>query len=167
VLVAAVRVLPIVTRGLGPGNQVNERPQVRTGNVNDVVALLAQRPGDRPIPVGSDVHEEDPHPEVLNLGDDAGQVFLGAGDDRIADRIVPGERGQVPVHLGLDAVMPARAHPGEPQLEPGDIGERVMLGGKPPLDRRLIPVAAQHRQASSLPRKAAEQLHQASVVPGD
>jgi len=165
--VAAVPVLVIAAGGLGSRDEIHKGPQVRAGDLHDVIAFLAQRPGDRPVPVRRDVHDEDPQPEILYLGHDLGQVLLRADDDRVADRVIPGQRGQVTVHLGFHALAPARPHPAQPQLDPGQVGQRVVLGTAAALDRRLVPVAAQHRQAGTVPGQPGEQLDQARVIPGD
>src|SRR5260370_36175586 len=109
---------------MGTGNEIHKRPQVGAGNVDDVITLLAQRPGHRRVPVHRDVHDGDAHAEILYLGDDLGEILLGAYDDSGADRAVPVARDQLPVHLSLDALTSARAYPAEPDLEPGKAGQR-------------------------------------------
>jgi hypothetical protein len=59
------------------------------------------------------VHQDHPHPEVLDLGHHLGEILLGAGDDRFTDRAVPGQRDQITMHLADDAFAPARAHAGQ------------------------------------------------------
>jgi hypothetical protein len=120
------------------------------GDLDDVIALLAQRPGHRRVSVGRDMHDDDAHSEVLHLGDDLGEILFRADDDGVAGRAVPGQRAQVPVHLGLHALAPARANPAEPQLEPGNVSQRVVLRAAPSLDARLVPVTAQYRQAGAV-----------------
>jgi len=57
------------------------------------VTFLAQYRGSLPAPVRGDLHERDPNPQVLNVRDDAGQVFLCAHDDGIGDGVIMGESG--------------------------------------------------------------------------
>ena len=165
--VAAILKLPVRRGRLGPGNEIHEWPQVSRGDLHDVIALLAQRLGDCPVAGRHDVDDGHPHPEILHLGDDLGEVLLGADDDRVADRMVPGQRGQVALHLGFHALAPSRAHPAEPQLEPGEIGQRLMFGIALSLDDRLIPVTPQHGQAGAVPAEPGEKLDQARVIPGN
>jgi hypothetical protein len=113
------------------------------------------------------VHQDDPHPEVLHLGHDLGEILLGASDDRFADRPVPGQRDQVPMHLADHALAPARAHPGQPKLESGDVGQRLVLGSQAGVGGDLIPVAAQHRHAATIASQPCEKLYEARVIPCD
>src|SRR5207344_708582 len=76
--------------GFGPGDQLHVGPQVVAADLDDVVGLLAQRPGDRPVPVDRNVHQRDPHAEVLHVGDDLGQVLFRADDEGVADGAVAG-----------------------------------------------------------------------------
>ena len=164
--VIAIAVLLVGAGRPGRRNEINKRPQVSAGNLHDVVGFLAQRPGDRPVSFGRDVHDDHSEPEILHLGNDLGEILFRADDDRITHRAVPGQRGEVAVHLGFHALAAAGTGPAEPQLDPGKVGQRVVLGTAPSLDRRLIPVAAQHRQAGTIPGQPGEQLDQARVIPG-
>ena len=67
--------------------------------------------------------------------------------------------------LALYAFPAPRAHLGEPELNPGQVGERVVFLGRPALDGRLVPVAAQQRKPGPFAGEAAEELRQAGVVP--
>src|SRR6266568_1928613 len=89
---------------LGAGDQVDEWPQVGAAYLENVIALLAQWPRDRPVPVHGDMHENDPDPEVLHLGDHLGKILFAADEDSVGDRPVSGQGVQVTVHLGLDAL---------------------------------------------------------------
>ena len=62
-------VLLVVPDRLGAGHEVHIRPQVRFGQFDDVVALLAQSAGDGPLPVHRDVGQDDPYAQILDLGD--------------------------------------------------------------------------------------------------
>ena len=166
-LMIAIAVLLVGVGWPGRRDEIDKRPQVSAGHLHDVVGFLAQRPGDRPVSLGRDVHDDDPQPEILHLGDDLGEILLCADDDGITHCVVPGQRRQVAVHLGFDALAAAGTDPAEPQLDPGEVGQCVVLGTAPSFDRRLIPVAAQHRQAGAIPGQPGEQLDQACVVPGD
>ena len=149
--VTAIRVAVIQPGRLRTGYQVHKRPKMRAGNLDDIVAFLPERLRYGLSSVGRDMQQDYPDAQVLHFGNDLREVFLGAGDDRIADGAVPGQRDQVAVDLGLDALAVAGTHPPEPQLEPGQVGEQVMLVGAAPLDRCLIPVAAQQGQAGPVP----------------
>jgi len=151
--IAAILELLVMHVWLGPGNEIHKWPQMSAGDLHDVIALLAQRLRDRPVPVRRDVDDGHPHPEILDLGDNLGEIFLGADDNGVADRVVPGQRGQVPLYFGFHALAPTRAHPAEPQLEPGEVGQHVVLGAALSLGYRLIPVTAQHGQPGAIPRK--------------
>ena len=153
--------------GLGAGDQLDVGPQVVAADLDDVVGLLAERPGDGPVSVHRDVHQRDPHAEILDIGDDLGQVLLGADDERVADRVVARQRGQVAVDLGLHALAPAGADLGHAELDARHVGQRVLLGGAAPVRRGLVPVAAEHRQAGALAGQAGQQLQESLVVPGD
>ena len=59
------------------------------------------------------------------------------------------------------------AYLAEPELDARDVGQRLVFGGPAAVHRRLIPVAAQHRQASTVPGQLCEQLQQARIVPGN
>ncbi len=153
--------------GLGSGDQLHVRPQVLAADLDDVVGLLAERPRDGPVPVHRDVHQRDPHAEVLDVGDDLGQVLFRADHERVADRVVARQRGQVAVDLGFHALTAARADLGDPELDARHVGQRVLLGGAAAVHRGLVPVAAKHRQAGPLPGQAGQQLQEALVIPGD
>ena len=162
--ITAIRVMLVETSRLGTCDQIHKWPQVPARDLYDVIALLAERSRYGPCPVGSDMQQDDPDAQVLHFGNDLPEVLLGADDDGIADRAVPGQRDQVTVDLGLDTFAVARPHPPEPQLQPGKVREPVMLRRPAAFDRRLIPVAAQQGQASPVPRKASEQLKKTWIV---
>src|SRR6266545_1968680 len=92
------RVLIRTMRWLGAGDQVDEWPQVGAAYLENVIALLAQWPRDRPVPVHGDMHENDPDPEVLHLGDHLGKILFAADEDSVGDRPVSGQGVQVTVH---------------------------------------------------------------------
>src|ERR1039458_2984655 len=162
--IPAIRVMLVEPSRLGTCDQIHKWPQVPARDLYDVIALLAERSRYGPCPVGSDMQQDDPDAQVLHFGNDLPEVLLGADDDGIADRAVPGQRDQVTVDLGLDTFAVARPHPPEPQLQPGKVREPVMLRRPEAFDRRLIPVAAQQGQASPVPRKASEQLKKTWIV---
>jgi hypothetical protein len=153
-------------RRLGPGDQLDVGPQLRGIDLHEVVALLPERAGSRPVAVGGDVQQGDPHAHVLDVGDRLREVFFRADHHHVADGLVPRQGREVAVNLALDAFPAPRPHLGHPELDPGQIGERVMIGGPPPLHGRLVPVAAQQRQPGTLRGEVAEQLQQARVIPG-
>ena len=103
-------------------------PQVRLADLDDLVTFLPEGTGDGPVAVHRDVHEGDPEAEILNVGDDLRQVFLGADHERVLQGAVTRQRGQVAVDLTLHSLAPARPHPAQPQLHSGKVGERIMLG---------------------------------------
>ena len=111
---AAIRVLLLRPGGLGPRDQVDERPQMGTRNLGGVIAFLAERPRYGPGSVHRNVQQDYPDAQVLHLGHDLRQVLLGADDDGVADSSVPGQRDQVAVDLGLDALAMSGPHPPEP-----------------------------------------------------
>ena len=151
---------------LRAGDQVDVRTQVPGGEVDDVVALLAQRSGDGPVPVGADVQQDRPDPQILDFGDHRREVFLGAHDDRVADRVVAREGTQVLADLGLDAFLAVRPRFAQPELHAGDVSERLVLLRATALGGRVVPVAPQQRQAGTVPGQAAQQLQQPCVFPG-
>ena len=164
----AVRVVRLVdAHGFGAHDQLDVGPELLAADLDDVVGLLAQRPGDGPVAVHRDVHQGDAHAEVLDVGDDLGQVLLRADHQRVADRAVAGQRGQVPVDLGFHALATAGTDLGHPELDARDVGQGVLLGGAAAVDGRLVPVAAQQRQPGALAGHAAQQLQEPLVVPGD
>ena len=166
--VHAVRVIRLVgTRGLGAHDQLHVGPELLAADLEDVVGLLAQGPGDGPVAVHGDVHQGDPHAEVLDVGDDLGQVLLRADHQRVADRAVARQRGQVPVDLGFHAFAPARADLRHPELDPRDVGQGVLLGGAAAVDGRLVPVAAQQGQPGPLAGQDGQELQEPFVIPGD
>ena len=136
-------------------------------NLNDVVAFLAQGARNGPVAIDGDMEQDCSDTEVLDLGHDRRQVFLGAHDDHVADRVIPGQRRQVLADLGFDAFLPTRPGLAEPKLEAGNVGQRFVLGGPGAVGRGVVPVAAQQRQASTVPGQTAEQLQEARVVPGN
>ena len=148
------------------GHELGKGPQVPVANLDDVVAFLAEAAGNGPVAAHGDVHDRHPDAEILHVRDDLGQVFLGADQEGVADRVVAGQGGQVAADLALHALAPARPGPAQPQLQPGKICQRVVLGRPAALDGSLIPVAAQQRAAGSLPGDAAHERQQAGVVPG-
>lgn len=139
---------------------------MHTRDLDDVVALLAQGRGNGPAAIGGDMQDHDPQTEILHFGNDLGKVLVGAGNKGIANRAALGERHQVAPQLALDTLASSRASVDEPQLEPGHLGQRIVLGGTATLSD-LVPVASQHWQPGPIPRQSGEQLEQASVVPGD
>src|SRR4029077_2293097 len=151
---------------ISPGDQFGVRPQVALANLDDVVAFLAQAARDGPVATHRDVHDQHPDPEVLHVRDDLGQVFLGTDQDGVADRIVARQGGQVAADLAFYPLAPARPHPAQPEFQPGQISERVVLGTTAALDGSLIPVAAQQREAGPLPGDAPEKLEKACIIPG-
>ena len=163
-----VRVLGLILAGrLGARDELHVGPELLAADLDDVVGFLAQRPGDGPVAVHGDVHQGDPQAQILHVGDDLGQVLFRADDQRIGDGVVAGQRGQVPVDLGFHALPAAGADLRHPQLDAGQVGQGVLFGGAAPVDRGLVPVAAQQRQAGPLPGQPAHELQQPLVVPGD
>ena len=153
--------------GLGSGDQLHVGPQVVAADLDDVVGLLAERPGNGPVPVHRDVHQRDPHAEILDVGDDLGQILFGADHQGIADRVVARQRGQVAVNLGFDAFAPAGTDLRDAELDARHVGQRVLLGGAAAVHGGLVPVAAEQWQAGSLPGQVRQQLQKSLVVPGD
>jgi hypothetical protein len=96
---------------LSASDEVHERPKVRAGDFYDVVAFLAERLRDTPRPVGADVQQDYPDAQILHFGDHLREILFGADDDRVANRVVPGQRGQVAVDLGFDAFPVPWPHP--------------------------------------------------------
>ena len=153
--------------GLGARDQLDVGAQLLAADLDDVVGLLAERAGDGPVAVHRDVHQGDPQAEVLDVGDDLGQVLFRAHHERVADRVVAGQRGQVAVDLGLHALPPPGADLRHPELDSRQVGQRVLLGGPAAVHGRLVPVAAQQRQPGAFRGQAGQQPHEALVVPGD
>ena len=58
-------------------------------------------------------------------------------------------------------------HPAQPEREPGQVGQRVVVGGPAPVGRRLIPVAAQQLLAGPVRGQAREKPEQPRVIPGN
>jgi hypothetical protein len=109
-------------------HELHVRPQVCLTDLDDVVAFLPEGTGDGPVAVHCDVHEGDPEAEILDVGDDLRQILLGADHERVPQCAVTRQGGQVAVDLALHPLAPARPHPAQPQLHPGKVGERVMVG---------------------------------------
>src|SRR5690606_35651457 len=154
-------------RAVHAGEQVDVRPQVAGADLDEVVALLPQHPGDRPVAVDGDVHDGDADAEVLGVADDLREVLVAADQDRVGERAVAGEGHQVAVDLGVDALAAAGADAAEPQLEAGQFGQRVVLGGAAALDRGLVPVAAQEGQSGPFSGEVAQELQEPAEVPRD
>ncbi len=155
------------TGRLGPGDQLHVLAQLLGAEIHDVVALLAQRPGTRPVAIGGDLQQRDPHAQVLHVRDHLREVFLGAHYHHVADGLVPRQRGEVAVNLAFHAFPAPWAHLRQPKLHPGQVGQHVVVGGSPAFNGRLVPVATQQREPGALHRQVAEQLQQSRVVPGD
>ena len=151
---------------LRPDDKLHGRPQMRLADLDDFVALLAERGGGRPAGRG-DVHQDHPQAEILHIGDHLREVFLRAHHQRVADRPVPGERGQVAVDLACHALAAAGLHLAEPQLHPGQVSEDLVLGTAAALDRGLVPVAAQQRQAGAIACHVAQDFEYPGMVPGN
>ena len=164
-LVSLVRL--VRRRGLGADDQLDVGPELFAPDLDDVVGLLAQRAGDGPVAVHGEMHQGDPHAEVLDIGDDLGQVLLRADHQGVADRVVARQRGQVPVDLGVHALAAAGPDLRHPELDPRDVGQRVLLGGAAAVDGGLVPVAAQQRQPGPFPGHTGQQVEEPFVVPGD
>jgi hypothetical protein len=115
-------VLVIGGEGLRPSDQVDERPQVNPGDLDDVVALLPKRQRNGPAAIGCDVQDDDPQAEVLNLGDDLGDVLVSTGDEGVGDRAALGQGHQIPAELALDPLAPPRLRIDKAQLQAGHLG---------------------------------------------
>ena len=57
-----------------------------------------------------------PQAEILHVGDHLREVLLRADHQRVADRVVPGQGGQVAADLAFHALAAAGLHPAQPQL---------------------------------------------------
>ncbi len=156
----------LAAQRVGPGHQLGKGPQMPLANLDDVVAFLAEAAGNGPVAAHRDVHDRHPDTEVLHVGDDLGQVLLRADQEGVTDRVVAGQGGEVAADLALHALPPPRPGPAQPQLQPGKVSERVMLGSPPAFDRGLVPIAAKQRAAGSLPGDAAHERQQPGVIPG-
>ena len=157
----------VIVERLRAHHQVHVRPQVCLTDLDDFVAFLPEGAGDGPVAVHRDVDQGDPEAKILDVRDDLRQVLLGADHERILQGPVTRQGGQVTVDLALHALAAARPHPAQPQLHPGKVGERVMLGRAAALHGRLVPVAAQQRQPRPVTRHTPQELEQARIVPGD
>jgi len=163
---ARAHVLLLRRRWLRAADQLNERPKVHSGDLDDVVALLAQRLRDRPARVGRNVQDDDAKAQILHLGNDFGDVLVRAGDERIGDRTAPRESHEVAAQLTLNALASARPDVDQPELEARHLGELVVLCGALSFCD-LVPVATQHGQARPVSCQPGEQLEQSRVVPRD
>jgi hypothetical protein len=158
--------LPLVLADrLGTDHQLHVGPQVRLTDLHDVVALLPQGAGDRPVALDGDVQDRHPETEVLDVGDDLRQVLLRAHDQRVADGVVARQRGQVAVDLALDAFPAAWPHPAEPEFHTRQICQRVVLGGTAAFHGSLVPVAPQQRRSCPVSGDVPEELEDPRVVP--
>src|SRR5690606_8602294 len=99
-----------------------------------------------------------PCPTVMRRPGTRSPPAADAGQDRVGERAVAGEGHQVAVDLGVDALAAAGADAAEPQLEAGQVGQRVVLGGAAALDRGLVPVAAQEGQSGPFSGEVAQEL---------
>ena len=118
----------VIMERLRAHHQFHIRPQVCLTDLDDVVAFLPEGAGDCPVAVHRDVDQRDPETEILDVRDDLRQVLLGTDHERVLQGAVTRQGGQVAVDLALHALAAARPHPAQPQLHPGKVGERVMLG---------------------------------------
>ncbi len=150
----------------GSGSEFGVRAQVPLTDLDDVVTFLAQAARDGPVTTHRDVHDEHPDAEVLHISHDLGQILFGADQQRVTDRVVAGQRGQIAADLALHPFAAAGPQPAQPQLQSGKISERVVFRGPAAFHRGLIPVAAEQREAGPFPGDAAEKLEQACVIPG-
>ena len=126
--IGADAVALVIMERLRAHHQFHVGPQVGLTDLDDVVAFLPEGAGDGPVAVHRDVDEGDPEAEILDVGDDLRQVLLGADHERVLQGAITRQGGQVAVDLALHALAAARPHPAQPQLHPGKVGERVMLG---------------------------------------
>ncbi len=161
------RILLVVPHRLGARDQLHEGAQVSVADLDDVIAFLAERPGDGPVAVHRNVHNGHSDAEILHVRDDLGEVLLGTDHQGIADRAVPGQGGQVAMNLALHTLAAARPHPAQPQLEPGQVSQRIVLRAATALNGRLVPVAAQQLEPGAFPGYAPEELEKAWVIPGN
>ena len=153
--------------GLGTRDQLHVGPQVLAADLDDVVGFLAERARDGPVAVHGDVHEGDPQAEVLYVGDDLSQVFFRADHERVADRVIARQRGQVTVNLGFHALAPAGADLRDAELDARHVGQHVMLRRAATVHGGLVPVAAEQGQARPFSGQAGQKPQQPLVVPGD
>ena len=96
----------------GPGDEFRVGAQVPFADLDDVVAFLAQAAGNGPVAAYRDVHDEHPDAEILHVGDDLGQILLGTDQQRVADRVVARQRGQVAADLALHPFAATRPSAG-------------------------------------------------------
>ncbi len=66
-----------------------------SGDLDDVVAFLAQRLRNGPAAVRRDVQDNYPQAKVLHFSDDLCDVLVSAGNEGVGDRAALGERHDV------------------------------------------------------------------------
>jgi hypothetical protein len=157
----------ILANRLGAHHELHVGTQVGLANLHDLIALLPQSARDRPATVHRDVQDRDANAEILYLGDDLGQVLLRAHHQRIGDRVVACQRGEVAVDLAFDAFAVAWPHSAEAELHTRQICQRVVLGGTAAFHDSLVPVTPKQRQPSPVTCHVPEKLQYPRVVPGD
>jgi hypothetical protein len=134
--------------------------------LDDVVAFLPQRGRAEPLAIAHDLDGEHAHARLLHLGDDLRETVVRAHDDHVADTPGPCQRGQVSANGRLYALGAAGSGLAQPELEAGQIGQRVMLARAPIAGHIVIPVAAENGEPGPLLGEPGEQLEEARVVPG-
>src|SRR5262249_28741295 len=72
-------------------DKLDKRPEVHSGNLDYVIAFLPKRRGNGPATVGRDVKYHHAKAKILHLGDDLGEVLVGARDEGVADSPVLGQ----------------------------------------------------------------------------
>jgi hypothetical protein len=159
---------PFVLAGrLGAHDKLHRRPQLRFADLGDVVAFLAQRGRDGPGVAHRDVHEDHPDAEILHIGEHSREIFLRAHDERVADRPVTRQGGQVAMDLALDSRAPPVPRPAQPQLHAGQVGQGFVFSCPTALHRGLVPVTPQQRQAAAIASHVPENLEDTGIVPGN
>ena len=143
------------------------RPEVARTDLDEVIALPAQGPGDGPVPLHGDVHDGDAHAQVLYVGDHGGHVLVPADQHGVTQDTGAGQGGQVTLDVTLHTLTTPGSDPGTPELDAGDVRDAVLFLGAPLIGDRLVPVATQQRQTSAVAGHFVEELDESGIVPGD
>src|SRR5260221_2663196 len=98
-----------------------------SGDLDDVVAFLAQRLRNGPAAVRREVQDNYPQAKVLHFSDDLCDVLVSAGDEGVGDRAALAERHDGAAYLVLYPLAPAQPRAHDPELETGHLGQCDMI----------------------------------------
>ena len=155
--------------GRGPrrcADQGEVRSPELAGPQLDAVGLQHQRfgvAGD----VGRRPHEHQPHSAGLGLPHALGEIVVpGEQVDRV-DHAGAGQAQQIEHDQRVDALLVARHHPSQPELDVGHQAQPALLGSGHLVDRAVVPVDAQQLPAAVLPGAGDQRFEERLVGAGE